>query len=197
MPDGSRQAYYRLFRTPDQGLMNTDYTRIDRYSAAALNLIAGWRSWRGNKNPSPNVPAELVRPPRENRLTVRDAATGVPLAGAEVRVFQGDPDHYLRPGVEDPYGKHVDAVADLTLTADAAGRVLLGENPFDRAMRLTGSNAVAVVRVAQEGRVGYGYLEWRAFVLAYWRGERELADHELRVDMRRQAAGDAVSRPRP
>ncbi len=44
-----------LFRTPLQGLMNATWTYMDRYSAVAMNLIAGHRATRGNYNEPDNI----------------------------------------------------------------------------------------------------------------------------------------------
>jgi hypothetical protein len=164
--------------TPELGLMNQNYTFIDRYSATALNLIAGRRATRGNYNDPENVGAFLNDLPAQNRLTIRDAS-GEPLAGADVKIYQST-------GGDDAwYASHFDNNPDLVLRTDANGRVLVGRNPFagDRPVvnYWRESNVVAIVRVAAGSRVLYGFLESRLFNLAYWRGDTQLADHELTV----------------
>ena len=61
-----------LYYTPEKGIMNSDYTYVERYSAGALNLIAGHRATLGNYNAPGNIGVFLNRDlPSENRLTVK------------------------------------------------------------------------------------------------------------------------------
>lgn len=72
-----------------------------------------------------------------------------------------------------------DAVPDLHFVTDARGRILVGSNPFTPRGSLSGEHLgelVAVVRIRKNGATHFGYLESRVFNLAYWRGERELAN---------------------
>ena len=164
--------------TDDAGLMNHQFTFIDRYSAVALNRIGGARATRGNYNDPENVGNFLNDLPAQNRLTIRDAS-GQPLRNADVRIYQsaGESNAW--------YATHYDNTPDLTLQTDANGQVLVGRNPFATNGAVVnywrGSNVVAIVRVATAGRVLYGFLESRAFNLAYWRGQTAFADHDLTV----------------
>jgi hypothetical protein len=164
--------------TPESGLMNQNYTFIDRYSAIALNLIAGQRATRGNYNDPENVGAFLNDLPAQNRLTIRDGS-GELLANADVRIYQSV------GGVDAWYASQYDDTPDLTLRTDASGQMLAGRNPFATNGPVVNywraSNVVAIVRVAKDSRVLYGFLESRLFNLAFWRGDTEFADHDLAV----------------
>lgn len=180
-PDGDGTRVYAT----QQGLMNTDWTFVDRHSAGALNRIAGHRATLGNFNSPENLGAYLDDLPAENRLTVTDDG-GAPLAGALVQVYRSEPDP-SRDALPGPYPKHFDDEPDLELTADEQGRVLLGPDPFSggRGISHDGeiSNCVVIVRVETDDGVGYGFLDITAFNQAYWRGETELADYELAVEL--------------
>jgi hypothetical protein len=175
-------AGLHLHRTPHQGLMTSEWAAVDRYSAVALNLIAGHRALDGNYNEPANLGSFLNDLPRENRLVLRDSP-GQALAQARVQIFQARPGD---AGVA-AYSKVFDATPDLQLQADAQGRVLLGTNPFSRAGRIAFTDAVAngtaIMRVEHGGRVGYGFLESSDFNLQYWRGRTELGEYELRVPL--------------
>jgi hypothetical protein len=162
----------------EQGLMNQSYGFIDRYSAIALNRIAGRRATRGNFNEPENIGDFLNDLPAENRLTVR-SPTGSPIADADVWIYQatGGPPYY--------FSKIYDNVADLKLKTDADGRVLVGRCPFSADGRIVhtfgASNVTAIVRVAKGGSASYGFLESLGFNIAYWSGDTEMADHDLFV----------------
>lgn len=170
--------------TQIQGLMNRDFTFIDRYSAAALNRIAGARATRGNYNEPENIGAFLNDLPAQNRVTIRDAS-GTPLANAEVEVFQS------RLGSFDEwYATDYDGVADLTLRTDANGQVLVGRCPFSRDGVVVnfwrGSNTVAILRV---NHALYGFLESAAFNMEFWRGHTQLGEYDVVVS----GGGDVCS----
>jgi hypothetical protein len=173
-----------LHRTPHQGLMTSDWHYVDRYSAVALNLIAGQRALDGNYYLPANNGVFLHDLPRENLLTVRDGSNRA-LANARVQLFRatpGDPRNAI-------YTKVFDARPDLELRADSEGQVRLGTNPFAANGRIvmftdtTFANGTAIIRVEHEGRVGYGFLESSDFNLEYWRGRRELGRYELQVQL--------------
>jgi hypothetical protein len=171
-----------LHDTPNRGLMNAQWTFLDRHSAGAWNRIAGRRATAGNYNEPENIGEYLYDLPRENELVVRDASGG-PLGGARVTIYQSTPPE--APGV---YAKHYDDRADIELRADGEGRVRLGQNPFAADGRLvhldTGhSNLTIIVRVEHQGRVGYGFLEVADFNFEYWRGRTDLGRYELRVSL--------------
>ena len=164
--------------TPEQGLMNQDYSFIDRYSATVMNFIAGDRAIEGNYNDPDNDGSFLNDLPAQNRLTIRRAG-GLPIPGADVRIYQatGVPGHFIT--------KYYDDVPDLELSTDAHGQVLVGRCPFSADGRIVhhfgGSNVTAIVRVEKDGVVAYGFLESRLFNLAYWAGKTGFADHDLFV----------------
>ena len=168
-----------LFRSPEKGLMHYEYGFLDRYSAIALNRIAGERARFGGYNGSPSIGFFLDDLPERNILILRDSA-GQPLAGATLTVYQdrGDPTSL--------YGKLFDNEPDLVRTADAAGRVDVGRNPFrsDGPIRFAKGEfrGVALLRVEHEERVGYTFLEARRFHLAYWRGQVDEAVHAVDFD---------------
>jgi hypothetical protein len=158
------------------GLMNRDFTFIDRYSAVALNRIAGARATRGNYNEPENIGAFLNDLPAENRVTIRDAG-GAPLANADVEVFRS------KTGIFDEwYATDYDDVPDLTLRTDANGQVLVGRCPFsaDGVVVNTwrGSNTVAILRV---NHALYGFLESAAFNMEFWRGHTQMGEYDVVV----------------
>jgi hypothetical protein len=162
-----------VHRTPEQGLMNKHYTYIDRYSAIALNFIAGRRAVLGNYNEPRNFATFLNDLPAQNRVTIRDE-NGVAIPNAEVLIYQA------ARSLPTPlwYGAHFDATPDLTLRTDERGRVLVGRSPFGTVVHAPDLNTgVVIVRVGSR----IGYLESRLFNLAFWRGQTEFADHELMV----------------
>lgn len=167
--------------TVHSGLMNAQWTWIERYSALALNRIAGQRATLGNYNEPENIGAFLTDLPADNRLTLLDTE-GTPLAGASVSVYQASPGD---PGAL--YAMRFDDEPDLELHADGDGSVRLGQNPFSATGAFTHdlgfSNTVAIVRVEHEGRVGYGFIEAADFNVEYWLGRTELGEHELRLEL--------------
>jgi hypothetical protein len=176
MPLSGSYAHF----TFEQGLMNQDYSFIDRYSAIVLNFIAGDRAIEGNSNDPDNEGSWLNDLPAENRLTILNSA-GAPIPDASIRIYQatGVPGHFLT--------KFYDDVPDLNLRTDEHGQVLVGRCPFAADGRIVHhfgeSNVTAIVRVESHGVVAYGFLESRLFNLAYWSGHSELADHELSVGL--------------
>jgi hypothetical protein len=162
-----------VHRTPEQGLMNKHYSFIDRYSAMAMNRIAGRRAVLGNYNEPRNFASFLNDMPAQNRVTIRDG-NGVAIPNAEVLIYQAT----RTSPTPLWYGAHFDSTPDLTLRTDARGQVLVGRSPFGTVVHAPDLNTgVAIVRVGDR----VGYLESRLFNLAYWRGETEFADHELIV----------------
>jgi hypothetical protein len=157
----------QLHRTPHQGLMTTDWRYVDRYSAAALNLIAGQRAIDGNFNEPANLGVFL------------HDASGRALAGARVQVFQAEPGDASAA----VYSKVFDDTPDVEARADGQGQVLLSQNPFSRRGRVVlrdeYANGTVILRVEHEGRVGYTFLESSEFNLEYWRGHRDVGQYEL------------------
>jgi hypothetical protein len=167
------------FTSPDNGLMGTSYGNIDRHSAVAMNLIAGARAVSGHANVPQNYAVYLNDLPAENRITIVDAR-GKPVPHAQVDFFQA-----VRWDDNDFYSARYDDLPDLHFVTDAKGQILVGRNPFTPRGTLSGlhlGELVAIVRVRAGGKTAFGYLESRVFNLAYWRGERELADHKLKLE---------------
>jgi hypothetical protein len=169
----------------EQGLMASDWTRMDRYSAVMWNRIAGERARFGNYNEPENLGDFLNDLPARNLLTVVDQ-NGSPLAGAKVSVFQGSP---LDVPNAVPYGRRFDAIPDLQLVANASGEVDLGRNPFTSdgtpvthaTFPSTFSNAVVIVRVEAAGRVGYGFVPASELNIQYNTGHRDVGRYRLAV----------------
>lgn len=167
------------FWTPEQGLMNRNYTFLDRHSAAALNLNAGHRAIAGNYNDPENIGSYMNDLPAQNRLTIRDAEGNL-LRDWNVEIFQSKTDR-----IDSWYPTHYEGTADLSLRTDGNGQVHVGRNPFAANGPVVSywqrNNTVAVVRAEKNGVVKFGFLESRVFNLAYWAGKTALADHDLVV----------------
>jgi hypothetical protein len=180
------------FRTPEQGIMNAHYTFIDRYSAITLNFLAGRRAVMGNYNEPRNFASFLNDLPAQNRLTIRDKQ-GNPIPDADVWFYTS-----VANGAN-WYATNYDDTPDLKLRTDANGQVLVGRSPFaadGKVVHTFGmTNGVAIVRVAKEGSVAYGFLESRVFNHAYWRGETDFADHTLYVGLTCDATGPRITAP--
>jgi hypothetical protein len=169
----------QVHRARHQGLMTAEWRYLDRYSAAALNLIAGHRATAGNYVVPDNIGAFLDDLPRRNRLTLRDAGGGL-LPGASVRVFQAEPGD-AAGGL---YSKRSDDRPDLELAADGEGQVDLGANPFTPGAIVHDdpfANGVVILRIEHEGRVAFAFLEVSDFHLEYWRGHAEQGRYEMSV----------------
>ena len=167
--------------TQFQGLMNRDFTFIDRYSAVCLNRIAGARATRGNYDEPENIGAFLNDLPAQNLVTIRDA-NGAAIPNADVEIFRSETGRF-----DEWYATSYDGVPDLVLRTDANGQLLLGRCPFsaDGVVVNTwrGSNTVAIVRVNSSL---YGFLESSAFNMEFWRGHTELGEYDVVVS----AGGD-------
>jgi hypothetical protein len=117
---GTAASYNRvegliLHLAGERGLMNKQFDFIDRYSAVALNLIAGRRATHGNAVAPANLGVIMDDLPTENELTQMDT-TGAILASADVSIYQS-------VGVEnDAFSAFtIDDTPDLRLTANAHG----------------------------------------------------------------------------
>lgn len=169
-----------VFWMPIKGLMNGQYTYIDSYSAAALNLIAGHRAVQGNYNAPGNIGVFLNDLPQQNRLTVTDDQ-GTILPNADIRIYRATG----QAGVW--YGKYYDATPDLQLLTDGNGQVLLGRCPFaadgtlDHTLGI--SNGVIIIRVQSGAQVGYTFLDATRFNMEYWRGNKEMGNYEVTVHL--------------
>jgi hypothetical protein len=192
-PAPRRDVMGYLHHASIPGLMNQQWSWIDRHSAKALNLIAGQRATLGNYNGPENMGEYLNDLPTQNRvlITTRD---GQPVRNARVRIYQAS-----RP-LEATllYAASYDGAPDLTLETDGEGWIELGRNPFASGEPvihdLDYSNATAIVQVETSDSTLYGYLESLWFNLAFWRGETEIAEHVLTVGGR---VCSPISRPWP
>jgi hypothetical protein len=190
----------RVHSSSEPGLMNTlnptHIRYLDRYSAVAWNLIAGRRAVRGNYNEPENFGEFLNDLPTETRITLVDRASEERLPGARVQVFRSEvPGHPLDPPVV--YATYFDAVPDMEVTANHLGEAVLGPNPFveedgeigyqrldpDDHVSKVLTNGVVILRVEHERGVGYAFLESIPLNLAYWRGDIEIADYPVYVDL--------------
>jgi hypothetical protein len=167
-----------VHRTPELGMMNNQLTYIDRYSAIAMNFVAGQRARYGNYNEPRDFGSFLNDLPEQNRLTIRDA-NGTLMTNANVRIYQS------LASSPSWYATNYDNTPDLELTTDANGQVLVGRSPFaaDGKVRLWygTTNGTVIVRVEKNGVVSWGFLESRVFNLEYWKGNTRFADHSLTV----------------
>lgn len=170
-PDGYNELGY--------GLMSGPKTLIDRYSAVALNLIAGQRATYGNMNSPWNIGVFLQDLPSNNVVRICDG-WGVPLSNATVKIYHAR-------NTSSWYGKKFIDTPDLTLMTDADGYVNVGRCPFTSDGFINHgyglSEGVAVVRVEHEGRTGFDFLCAMDFNMAFWRGQRSTASHELCVGL--------------
>ncbi len=166
----------RTYRNHYQGLMDEDYSVVDRYSAKAFNLIAGNRAVDGNMNAPANFGIYINDLPAENRLTLLDDATGAALNNANVKVYR-----YVKAS-GDLYSKAFSTTPTIDAPTDGSGRILLGRNPF-AAEPLTGfhDNTVIMLRVAHQGRVRYIFMDASDFNLEYWRGHTGQGEYTMRV----------------
>jgi hypothetical protein len=176
MPRTGDAVYY----TPIHGLMNGEYTWIDEYSTAALNLIVGHRAVLGNYNAPGNIGEFMQDLPLENQLLLKDDQ-GNALSNADVKVFRAAP----QTGVW--YGKYYDNIPDLQLSADSNGMVDLGHCPFSSSGTIVHtyghSNSVLIIRVESGGKIGYGFLEVTAFNMEYWRENTFLGNYEMQFTL--------------
>lgn len=183
-----------VHRTPEQGVMNKHYSFIDRYSAIAMNFIAGRRATFGNYNEPRNFASFLNDLPAQNRILIRDA-NGRRMTNADVYVYQAE----ATMPTERWYGARFDDTPDLTLRTDANGQVLVGRSPFAANGTVVHAphfnNGVAIVKVVKDGVWSHGYLESRLFNLEYWRGNTAFADHELVVGLECTADGPRLGGP--
>lgn len=126
----------------------------------------------------------LFDTPVDNQLRVLDA-TGAPIAGAAVALYQKD-------GASEIF----DDVPEITGTTDAAGRMALPNrpviefttatghslrpNPFGQ-IHVVGTNGTMLVKVSSDGEDRYGWLMVLDLNLAYWSGATDQAVHDVRV----------------
>ncbi len=166
--------------SPFQGLMNSDYRKIDRYSAAALNRIAGHRATRGNCNAPGNIGEFLNDLPARNTLQLVDAG-GAPIPRAKVLLYRA------ARAAGDWYGKRFDDEVDAAFVSDDHGLVEVGRNPFTAGGPIRHgyglSTTVLLLRVETGDRTGFAFLPSAWFNLEYWRGHPDHGYYEVRVPL--------------
>ncbi len=175
--NGQTYTEYLIREPPMDGLMIQDYTFIDRYSAGALNRIAGQRAVGG----FPSNLGEYVNDlPAAMGIRVLDAESGAVLDGADVVEYQSE-----LAQEEGQYGRVIDDTPDIQTTADPDGIAWLGSAPFDqdRLDVFAMYTGTVLIRVEHQGRVGYAFLDAMYYNMAYWRGETESAVLDLEVTL--------------
>lgn len=180
-PPSTSQGAFHF--TPENGLMNDSWGYIDRYSAVALNRIAGHRAIMGNYNEPSNIGSFLNDLPESNRIRIV-TPEGKTFPNRKVRIYQAsavpDPEWQTHP-----FRLDIDGRADLEFTTDSQGAINVGSNPFSvdpLVLTVDRINTVAIVELIDNGASHWGYLESREFNLAYWSGKRDSAEYDLVVD---------------
>lgn len=169
----------QVYQTKFGGLMAGPYNYIDRYGAAALNLIAGNRATLGNYNAPGNIGKYMDDLPAQNQLTFLDQNNN-PIANAEIKIYRAT------YGTKFIYAKYYDSIPDLTLTTDAAGKVLVGRCPFSADGKLNTTPALGVILIrfkTQWGFVKYMFMEVGEFNLKYWTGQTSFANYNLNITL--------------
>lgn len=173
----------RVYATPIQGMMHYDWGHIDRYTAAAMNRMAGRRAILGNYNEPWDLGWFLNDFPERNRVRfVRQ--DGSPIANRAIRIYQPTGEQ-TDIATAPPYRQVYGATPSSTFTTDASGEVLLGRNPISPRpimARVDQSNGTAIV-VIDDGPIRrFAFLESLEFNLAYWRGQTEEAHYDVVAD---------------
>ena len=172
-----------FFRSPDWGLMNTQWGFIDRYTAVALNRIRGFRATEGTYNEPRNMGVFLNDLPLQNRIRLV-TPDGTTFPRRQVKLYKSssrlDPDWRSHP-----YQIHIDGTPDLVVETDDEGAILVGRNPIsdgDLTMWVDRCNVVSVIELVDGETRHYAYLESRILNYAYWRGETAFAEHTVTLD---------------
>jgi photosystem II stability/assembly factor-like uncharacterized protein len=157
-----------------QDLMISDIAQYGEHSAMAWNRIAGQRPVCGNYTAPCNLGEYLNDIPDNNLVEVR-WPDGSVIPTALVEAYQA------RPYDPHPtwYGKSYTNTADLVLVTDSSGRASLGAFPLGSAPPVAHgygfSNAVLLLKIVADGRLGVQFLEVTRLNLAYWSGDIESA----------------------
>ncbi|MFC1504678.1 CARDB domain-containing protein, partial [Spirochaetota bacterium] len=167
-----------LYYMPIRGLMNGDKTYIDRYSAVALNLIAGNRAVCGNYNAPCNIGVFINDLPENNILRIKDK-NGSVVKNCAVSVYRAEPPE---PFVW--YGKVYDNIPDMSLSTDSTGSANLGRNPFEEDDDFHAiERGVIILRTEYSGYVSYHFLSVVYFNLEYWKGNTDSAYYDIVLDI--------------
>jgi len=169
-----------VYQIPQDGLMNNNSTKIDPYSALALNQIAGFRATHGNYYTPDNMGAFLNDLPEQNSLILKNEAGGI-LPHAAVSIYQATE----KSGVW--YGKYFDETPDLQFTADVSGRVVLGPCPFSEDGLIHHgyglANGAILLKIEHENQKGYTFVDVTPFNMAYWRGQTSENEMDIFVSL--------------
>ncbi|HVS33522.1 MAG TPA: hypothetical protein VMS98_18955 [Thermoanaerobaculia bacterium] len=175
-PPAVNGAYYS---TRQHGMMHFDWGHIDRYSAIAMNRMAGRRALSGNYNEPWDLGFFLNDLPSRNRVRLV-RPDGSAIANRAVRIYR-----VTGEKIDAPYGMVFDATPDLELTTDAEGVIEVGRNPFaegDVVAFVDRANGVAIVEILDGETRRWAYLDSLEFNLAYWRGNTAIAEYEVMAD---------------
>ncbi len=151
-------VYYNKWRD----IMGAGPPFYDAYSAAAWNWKHHKRG-RGNMNSPPDIGVFLNDLPDANLIQFIDQ-NGVPIAGAQVDIFQAS-------SYPTWYGKFFDNIPDISAVTDENGYIRLGRNPFASAIiRHTYgiSTSVVIMRLRYRGQTYFLFQEVTDFNLQRW-----------------------------
>jgi hypothetical protein len=146
---------------------------FDGYSAGAWNWKHHKRG-RGNQNAPPDLGAFLNDLPATNIFQFVDQ-NGIPLAGAEIALYRGAGSFY---------SKTFDDIAEQTFTADDAGKIILGRNPFGATATFGGSVPDIVFKVRYNNQLYFFFQEVTDFNIQHWLGNKTTASYFREIDLR-------------
>ncbi len=164
-----------VYQHPHEGLMSSDYTKIDRYSAAMLNRIEGQRAVCGNMNLPCNAGIYLDELPQNNQFILKDQAGNL-LQNATVDVYQTE----VRSGGF--YLKTIDNTPDLHFTTGTDASFTTGRNPFNDGVLNQPTDAVILIRVETATHIGYEFFDASWCNLAYYSGATQNASYDISYD---------------
>ena len=191
---------YAYYNTPEQGLMHFDWGHVDRFTAVAMNRMAGRRALRGNYNEPWDLGWFLNDFAEQNRVRLV-RGDGTPIRNSQVLLYRStaeDVDWKNGKG----YGMVFNNTPAQTLTTDSEGRILVGKNPFADGRIyafVEKANGICILRIQDGATRRWAYLDSLQFNLAYWRGQTQLADIEVMAGapMCRDALGPGNIGPAP
>jgi hypothetical protein len=171
-------AWNILYYNNNPTLMS-GYNKIGIYEVMPLNLIAHRRAVCGNMNAPCNIGIFINDLPANNYIKFKDQNNNV-LSNACVTVYNSV------PGSQSViYSKYFDNVPDYTFTTDTNGVVNVGRNPFSAPnMPIWGPAGMdIIIRIEQNGKVGYRVVQASDFNLEYWRGHTTSGNYTYQVNM--------------
>jgi hypothetical protein len=174
---------YAYYNSLQQGLMHFDWGHIDRFTAAAMNRMAGRRAVRGNYNEPWDLGWFLMDLPAQNRVRLL-RPDGTPIANRKVILHRATGETVdWRAG--HAYGMVFDKNGATTLTTDSQGRIEVGRNPFSDGpifALVDKANGDVILQIEDGAIRRWAYLESLQFNLAYWSGHTDLADYDILVN---------------